>query len=250
MTRGAVLGEVADRHCDRTSNTPLSFSVGRDRWLVHWGRFDAFGTPAYWVDQTVRGCYSERIAVQASGADLLSETLFCLLGGFGVTAESAGAAHRAVLNFLVADRSPTTEEVEEVLRTPLPGGLGRYRFPRQRAERVADAVNRLREETAPTDPLLLKAYLLRLNGIGPKTASWIVRNATGSADVAIIDIWLVRALTRTGIFRSEWRVDRHYDRYEQAFLQYAAYGDVPAGALDLCIWEQARMVGHSHFVNV
>ena len=247
MTVTLELGPVADPHCGRDSREHLSFSDGHQEWVVQWGRFDAFGSAAYWVDQTVRGCYVDRVAALAHGTDVRSETLFCLLGGFGITAESAHAAHGAVLGVLEGDPAPAAERIEEVLRQPLPGGLGRYRFPRQRSERVADALIRLRVSPPPSEPSLLREYLLGLHGIGPKTAAWIVRNVTGSADVAIVDIWLIRALTQVGIFRPEWRVDRHYDRYEEAFLQYAAHGQVPPGALDLCVWEQARKVGQSWF---
>ena len=250
MTVEIVLGSAADPHCGRDSNDRLRFSVGRDDWDVQWGRFDAFGAAAYWVDQTVRGHYAQRVTALARGADVLSETLFCLLGGFGITAEMAQAAHGAVLGALQVHPAPAAERIESVLRSPLPGGHGRYRFPRQRAARVADAVRQLRLNPPPEEPFLLREYLLGLNGIGPKTAAWIVRNTTGSTEVAIVDIWLVRALTNTGIFRFGWRVDRHYDRFEAAFLQYAAHGQVSPGALDLCIWEQARRVGHSHFLAV
>ena len=75
----------------------------------------------------------------------------------------------------------------------------------------------------------LRDYLRGLNGVGPKTAAWIARNVTGSTEFAIIDIWLIRALMRIGVFRPEWRVERHYDRFEAAFLQYAAHGNVLAG---------------------
>ena len=247
MTVNVTLGPVADPHCGRDSSDFLSFSVGRDEWEAPWGRFDAFGSAAYWVDQTVRGHYVDRVAALACGADVVSETLFCLLGGFGITAESARAAHSVVWGVLEADPAPTAERLEDALRRPLPGGLGRYRFPRQRAVRVADAASRLRVSPPPSEPTQLREYLLALNGIGPKTAAWIVRNVSGSAEVAIVDIWLVRALTQVGIFRPEWRVDQHYERFEAAFLQYAAHGRVPPGALDLCIWEQARRVGPSHF---
>ena len=247
MTVNLELGPIADPHCGRDSRDCLGFSVGRHKWEVPWGRFDAFGSAAYWVDQTVRGRYVDRMATLARGADVVSETLFCLLGGFGITAESAQAAHRVVLGVLKVDPAPDAERIEKALRQPLPGGLGRYRFPRQRAARVADAVGRLRASPPPGEPSLLREYLLGLSGIGPKTAAWVVRNVTGSAEVAIVDIWLIRALTQAGIFRPEWRVDRHYERFEAAFLQYAAHGRVSPGALDLCIWEQARRVGHSHF---
>ena len=250
MTADVVLGAVVDPHCGRDSNTYVHFAVGRDEWGVQWGRFDAFGTAAYWVDQTVRGGYVDKIAALARRADLLSETLFCLLGGFGVTAESAQAAHRVVVALLESQPEPTAESIESLLQVPLPGGLGRYRFPRQRAARITNAVVRLQTDPPPHDPFMLREYLLSLNGIGPKTAAWIVRNVTGSAEVAIVDIWLIRALTKTGIFRPDWQVERHYGRFEEAFLRYAALGNVPPGALDLCIWEQARAVPHSQFATV
>ncbi len=247
MTGSVLVDPLADPHCGRDSRDHLHFSVEREDWKVEWGRFDAFGTAAYWVDQTVRGMYANKVAAIARGADVLSETLFCLLGGFGVTAESARSAHRAVRSLLDDQTRPTAEDVEAVLRRPLPDGSGHYRFPRQRAARVASAVAQLQADDPPRDPLLLRDYMLSLDGVGPKTAAWIVRNVTGSTDLAIIDVWLVRALTRIGVFLPEWRVERHYDRYEAAFLQYAAHGNVSPGALDLCIWEQARTVGHSQF---
>ncbi len=249
MTLGVVLGPVVDPHCGRDSDEHLIFAVGREDWRVQWGRFDAFGTAAYWVDQTIRGRYADKVELMARGADLRSETIFCLLGGYGVTAEIAQAAHGVVLRALRERPEAEPEEIETVLRRPLPDGLGRYRFPRQRAIRVVEAARRLRTNPPPDDPVLLREYLLGLNGIGPKTAAWIVRNVTGTPEVAIIDIWLIRALAQIGIFRCDWRVDRHYERYEAVFLQYAVHGQVLPGALDLCIWEQARRVGHAHFAT-
>ncbi len=246
----AILGVVADPHCGRDSNAYMPFAVGSYEWEVQWGRFDAFGTAAYWIDQTVRNRYEDRVNALADATDPLSETLFCLLGGFGVTTESAWAAHSVVTELLASQPLPTVERIEDALRVPLPGGLGRYRFPRQRAARVANAVTRFQDDPPDhRDPSRLREYLLGLNGIGPKTASWIVRNVTGSADVAIIDIWLMRALTLAGVFRPEWRVEQNYDLFEDAFLQYAKQGKVPPAALDLCIWEQARTVGHAFFLT-
>ena len=244
-----AFGRIKDPHCNRDSESVLEFAVTGDRWHVVWGRFDSFGSPAYWINQTVRGAYASRMSRAVGEGSLLSETIFCLLGGFGVTAESATAAHRVVMDLLDRQPTPNAREVEEVLRWPLPAGLGRYRFPRQRSRRVAAAVMRLREGDLPTAPLALRDWLLLIDGIGPKTAAWIVRNLTGSAEVAIIDIWISRALTANGVFRPTWRIDRDYHRYEAVFLQFAAHGEVHAGALDLCIWEQARVVGSEHFAR-
>ena len=247
MTLAVLLDAVVDPHCGRSSDAHVRISVSGEDWEVQWGPFDAFGTASYWVNQTVRGRYSDKIAAIADGADLMSETVFCLLGGFGISAESTRAAYRVVRGLLANEPEPSAEAVEAVLRRPLPGRAGRYRFPRQRAARVAHAVAQLRAATPPEDPLQLRDYLRGLNGVGPKTAAWIARNVTGSTEFAIIDIWLIRALMQVGVFRPEWRVERHYDRFEAAFLQYAAYGNVSPGALDLCIWEQARTVGHMWF---
>lgn len=247
MKDALALGTVSDPHCGRSSDEYITLDVDGVAWPVPWGRFDAFGTAAYWVNQAARGQYSARLESSSRRADLLSETVFCLLGGFGVTAESATAAHRAVRQLLASRPLPTAEEVATVLLRPMSDELGRYRFPYQRGERIAAALRKLRAESPPSDPQGLREYLLGFGGVGPKTAAWIVRNVTGSAHVAIIDIWLGRALTHAGVFRSEWHLTRDYRHLEEAFLQYAMLGDVLPGALDLCIWEQARSVGRSHF---
>ena len=102
-------------------------------------------------------------------------------------------------------RSPASiEEIEDVLRSPLPYGAGRrrYRFPHQRASRIAAALNFFASEPAlPQEPLSLRESLLQLHGIGYKTASWIVRNFTGSDAVAIVDIHLHRGRRHCRLLR-------------------------------------------------
>ena len=240
-------GVLVDPHCGRSSNEWLTFDVGGTQWAAPWGRFDTFGTLAFWADQTVRGRYEATVASWGTNSDLLHETVFCLLGGYGVTAEACHAAYRSLVHSLDLPSCPSADEMERVLRRPLPGLGVRYRFPRQRSKRIAAALLYLSVETPPEDPLALRSYLMHLNGVGPKTASWIVRNLTNSPAVAIIDIWLVRALTHAGAFRQEWRVEKDYMLYEQAFLQYASQAQVHPGGLDACIWEQARVVGPSYF---
>ena len=242
-----VWAPEADPHCGRSSDDWLSFDVGGTRWSAQWGFFYAFGSLAYWVDQTVRGKYETTVAAWGTNTDLLHETAFCLLGGYGVTGEMCHAAYRFLLESLDLRACPSASEVEGVLRQPLPDLGVRYRFPQQRGQRIADAVRHLSTEKPPVEALALRSYLLDINGIGLKTASWIVRNLMNSPEVAIIDIWLVRALAHAGAFRREWRVERDYLLYEQAFLQYASQGSVHPAGLDACIWEQARTVGTTFF---
>ena len=238
---------MRDPHCGRSSYDRIGFSVKGQSWDVEWGNSDVFGTPAFWVNRTAIERYEERLATTATAADIKSVVVFCLLGGSGISAEVARAARKVVLDLIAEDPDATAEAIEEQLREPLPGDLGHYRFPRQRSQRITASLAQLRSEPPPEDPLDLKAYLKGLHGVGPQTAAHIVRNLTGSAKVAIVGVWLVRAMTAAGIFKPQWHVRRHYDSFEEAFLQYAAHGNVQPGALDLCIWEKARSVDPSHF---
>ncbi|MDE0117525.1 MAG: hypothetical protein OXT07_13015 [bacterium] len=247
MAREASLESERDPHCGRSSHDRISFTVRDQSWDVAWGSHEVFGTPAFWVNRTAIECYEKRLAATASDADIESVVVFCLLGGSGIRAESARAARQVVLDLLAENPEATAGKIEERLAEPLPGGLGSYRFPKQRSEHIAESLARLRSEPPPEDPLELKDYLKGLHGVGPQKAAWIVRNLTGSAKVALVGIWPVRALTRAGIFRPEWSPQRHYTRYEKAFLQYAEHGNVQPGALDLCIWEKARCVDPSYY---
>lgn len=242
MARAASSKPERDPHCGRSAHDRIGFTVKGQSWDVEWGRFEVFGTPAFWVNRTAIESYEERLAETASDTGIVSAVLFGLLGGAGVKAESASAAKRVMLDLLAENPAATAEEIEERLSEPLPGGLGCYRFPKQRSERIVASLAQLRSQPPPDDPIELEMYLGRLYGVGPPTAARIVRNLTGSAKVAIISGPLVRALTWAGIFKPQWHLRRHYDRFRESFLQYAAHGNVQPGALDLCIWEKARSV--------
>ncbi|HWI04215.1 MAG TPA: hypothetical protein VNT52_10425, partial [Acidimicrobiales bacterium] len=140
-----------------------------------WGRFDGFGTAAYWVAQARDGAYAQ---AESFGSSLAQEVCFCLLGGYGVTAEMNSAAYAAVLDadLIRTDPAPDASEIESVLRRPLSArghrGLVRYRFPGQRGMRVASALRLLANGPMPSEPVELRDALLSFTGIGPKTASW------------------------------------------------------------------------------
>lgn len=213
-----------------------------------WGRYDAFGTAAYWVAQACDGGYSRAISPAGS---LAEEVAFCLLGGYGITAEVNDAAFRSLIGagLVKTDPLPKAEDIEAVLRTPL-AVRGRrqpirYRFPQQKALRLHMALQRLSGEQLPSPAVELRDALMGFTGIGPKTASWIVRNQTGSNEVAIIDVHLRRAGLASGFFRSEWRLPEDYPLFEAAFLAYAGVGRVGAGVLDVCIWDQVRRLGRA-----
>jgi thermostable 8-oxoguanine DNA glycosylase len=82
--------------------------------------------------------------------------------------------------------------------------------------------------------------LMAFPGVGPKTASWIVRNLTGSNDVAILDVHVIRAGQTMGLFPHEIRLPHDYEVLEDLFLKFANGIGVGAASLDALIWSQMR----------
>ena len=107
----------------------------------------------------------------------------------------------------------------------------------------------------------MRFYLMRLPGVGPKTASWIVRNWLNSNEVAILDIHVIRAGQLMNLFTTSERVEAQYFEMEQRFLDLAEAIDVPAADLDALIWSEMRrtprlvakalMLGHrEHYLAI
>jgi N-glycosylase/DNA lyase len=221
-------------------------TIGGSELCFDWGFPHELGTAAYWMEQTrMRGAPD----TFALGGSLSEEVAACLLGGHGIPADIGLAAFHAVRDSGALESSAGAGALEAILSAPLrvPGRQKpvRYRFARQRAQRLSASLRLLGEATAPEDPLELRAWLLGLPGVGPKTASWIVRNRTACDDVAIIDIHVHRAGLNAGFFCPSWRLPTHYLVFEAAFCRVAAIAGVSAAALDACIWDQMQRLGRA-----
>jgi len=210
---------------------------------VVWGRPETVFTPSYWMTQ-----YWMREEAfpphQRLGATFEEEVVACLLGGYGIPAEVGIAAFsRLKERSLIASFCSDSGELAEALRMPLTvgGRTVRYRFWLQKSRYVAAALSILSQAPPPTQSSgLLRDYLLAMPGVGPKTASWIVRNWLDSNDVAILDVHVVRAGVLMGLYSKSDSVGEHYFRMEQKFLNLAKAMNVPAAKLDALIWSQMR----------
>lgn len=211
-----------------------------------WGEYYAIGTPAYWIDQTKR--LNRRINFSL-GNSLSEEVIRCILGGHGIPAEIGDAAFHSLRNsgILCSSSSFSVKNIETLLRKPLKITGGKYpifyRFPIQKSKWISAALDILKRNTPPTHPLVLRDWLMKIPGIGFKTASWIVRNYSGADCVAIIDIHIKRAGVAAGFFKESWRLPKDYSVFEKAFLLYAKLGNVSSSALDACIWGQMHAFG-------
>ncbi len=210
---------------------------------VRWGLFDELLTPAYWKGQAwqheVLGTYDNH----RLGRSLVDELAACLLGGHGMPAELGLAAYRRIRSLGLLRTLPTVSEVERALAAPFlasHGATRRYRFPRLKARHLVGSLRAIQDLDPPESDVAFRDLLVRLPGIGPKTASWIVRNHRGSNEVAIIDVHVLRAGRHVGLFPLSWRPERHYLKLEAAFLDFARALGVRPSLLDAVIWDYMR----------
>lgn len=211
---------------------------------VVWGSPEHFNTPAYWA---VRSRWEDENPDYVTGNnDLFREVAFCLLGGFGIRYEVNQAAFARLEAHGFFDRSAhgaSESVIRKWLREPLIIGdrLVRYRFPNQRARRLARMACFFEvNDLSALEGEALRDTLMAIEGVGPKTASWIVRNCHGSDDVAIIDVHLVRACTTMGVFPERISLPRDYAMLEERFLAFARALDIRPSVLDAVIWSEVR----------
>jgi N-glycosylase/DNA lyase len=213
---------------------------------VQWGRPEWVLSPAYWAVIARSSAFDHELFEQPHS--LKAEVCFCLLGGYGITAELNCAAYeRLESNGILESKDPPKVGIIEslLLETLDVGGRSiRYRFPRQRARRIAGALTYITMNPPPKgDSLELRQYLLAIEGIGPKTASWIARNWLGCNKVAILDIHVERAGRRIGLFDPKERLPRDYFSMESKFIAFADALGVQASVLDMAIWSTMRSLG-------
>jgi N-glycosylase/DNA lyase len=216
---------------------------------VRWGEPWALFTPAYWLSQFWMHDLDkvESSPYKARGT-LAEEVAFCLLGGFGISADMSIAAFNACYDAkLIQSMETNPERWSEVLLSPLQinGKFQRYRYPKQKSRFLAAAMYALAAK--PLDHLhgvALRDALLEIEGIGHKIAGWVARNYSDSDDVAILDIHLIRAGILCGIFSLDDRVEKDYLAMETRFINFCKALQVRPAVLDCLIWDQMRGYGN------
>lgn len=211
---------------------------------VVWGRVDELFTVAYWLGQYWQREGEYRPAVHRIGQTFVEEVVACMLGGHGIPAEVGLAAFARLRDVgLIAEPDVTPEAIAQHLRCPLTVGNRQitYRFWARKSLHLAATLRSLQRDPPSSTGRQLRDHLLTLPGIGPKTASWIVRNWLGSDDVAILDVHIVRAGRLMGLYSLDDRVERTYGEMETRFLSLAKAMAVSPANLDSLIWSNMRL---------
>ncbi|MGH8493112.1 MAG: 8-oxoguanine DNA glycosylase [Moraxellaceae bacterium] len=215
---------------------------------VSWGEPWALFTPAYWLSQLwMSGLDEAAQSPYVARGGLTEEIVFCMLGGYGITAEMATEVfYRVRSEKLISNLECSHDAWLDQLKMPilLNGKHRHYRYPNQKAKFISGAMAHIRKNClSGKTGKELRDELLKINGIGLKTAGWVARNYSDSDDVAILDIHLIRACQLCNIFTPEQKVERDYLEMEARFLEFChALGARPA-VLDCLIWDQMRNYG-------
>lgn len=215
---------------------------------VRWGEPCTLFTPAYWLSQFWMGGLDQasQSPYQAHGT-LSEEIVFCMLGGYGITAELATAAFEVCRDARLISHFEASADVWMAqLQRPLMvnGKQQKYRYPKQKARYIADAMAHLQKNSlSGFDGRELRDELLKIKGVGPKTAGWVTRNYLDTDEVAILDIHLIRAGQLCGVFTPNQRVERDYFEMEVRFIDFCNALTARPAVLDCLIWGQMRAYG-------
>lgn len=215
---------------------------------VRYGRKDELLTPAYWEMRCATADMRGIDFVKRHGT-LADEIGFCLLGGFGVTYEVANAFYERLRDngaFDPAFRVPESAILSMLIEpADVNGRPHRYRFPNQRARRIHLAIRQLSNMELESDPVAFRNQIQALEGIGPKTASWIARNWHDTDNVAILDVHVIRAGWVIKLFERTSRLPQDYLMLEGRFIMFAQELQVRPSVLDAVMWSDMRSFGSS-----
>lgn len=207
---------------------------------VNWGNVAAFPSVAYWTYKVLQRRLMNNIVQYKLGRTLLEEVGACLLGGHGIPAYIGLAAYEHLKQHGAFNGDQLSEQqLHEWLSEPFNarGKLVKYRFAKQKAKYLADAIHQLSNDTGlPSSGRELRDRLTKIKGIGLKTASWVARNWMDADDVAILDIHIYRAGLLGGFFSEDKVIEKDYLELEATFIKVANAIGAKASELDAVMW--------------
>lgn len=218
---------------------------------IKWGKVTNVFTPAFWLSQVLMHDAQEDDYYYKIGNSLEEEIVVCLLGGFGIKEELCLASFSALKQHNIINNIENTsiDEIKYILlnKVILNNKHIKYRYYNKKSEYIFKALLKLKQDNLNITELSdieLRNYLVTFQGIGLKTASWVVRNYLNSDNVAILDIHIYRAGVIAGFFDINDSIEKNYLLMEKKFLKFAKALNVKASQLDVLIWSKIRVLNH------
>jgi thermostable 8-oxoguanine DNA glycosylase len=207
---------------------------------IRWGNYCQLFTPSFWKLQYLLSDFNDDQDCHRLSSSIIEEIVMCMLGGYGIPSEMGILAFKRLKEKDLCRKGVSYENIYELLHQPFEIANGkrvRYRFASQKSKYVYLLLNQHNLCMIPTDcDLSLRTWLLNIEGIGLKTASWITRNWLKSNKVAILDVHLLRAGVLTGFFEANVNVNRHYLKLEKRYLDFCYALEVLPSNMDAVIW--------------
>lgn len=211
---------------------------------IPWGFYSQLFTPAYWKLQYLMHNHTGNFSINYKlGENIQEEIVACLLGGFGLKAELGLAAFDRLKKRDQIRFGTSFSVILQSLSEPfiISKRAIHYRFPNQKARFISAFLNRIDTQSIPLgNDVSLRKWLLSIDGIGPKTASWITRNYLDSERVAIIDIHIFRACVVMGLFPVGLDIQKDYFKLEEIFLLFCDRLGVQPSKMDALMWLQMK----------
>ena len=205
---------------------------------IKWGHFTQLYTPAFWKLQYILSDFSSFNISHKLACNIIEEIVMCILGGYGIPSEMGIIAFDRLKERGLICSKASYKDIYDALSSPFDLVSGKqvtYRFFNQKSRYIYKFLSRNDLISIPdSDDILLRDWLLSVDGIGLKTASWVTRNWLNSNNVAILDIHVLRAGKLTGFFESEVLSD--YLRQERQYLEFCNAINVEASNMDAIIW--------------
>jgi N-glycosylase/DNA lyase len=230
-------------HNDGSETRLLSLPDPTDEVMpgVNWGSASDYFTPAFWKMFAWKA--EAQYLPRAFGETLREEIAACMLCGYGIPSE-IGIAAFARLKSRGLLEHPRQDQLADALHEPLTvnGKAVRYRFYRAKAkalEAALGAFDHLPINSAVSD-VEIRNLLLKLPGVGPKTASYVVRNYMRSDEVAVLDVHITRASKMLRLFPESADPQKQYFQLERLFLDFARALGVRPSVLDNLMWDGMR----------
>jgi thermostable 8-oxoguanine DNA glycosylase len=211
---------------------------------IKWGHYCQLYTPAFWKFMYLSYGSQNDLNHHRLGSNIVEEVVACLLGGYGMPSELGLAAFKRLKEDSLINQGVEFHIIRKALSSPFEmedGSIKRYRFYNQKSKYIYRFLKR--DDLSSVlihDDISFRNWLLTIDGIGFKTASWITRNWLQSENVAILDIHILRAGRIAGFFAETYDVTRKYLDLESNYIGFCKALEVRPSNMDAIIWNYMK----------
>lgn len=211
---------------------------------IKWGNYCQLYTPAFWKYMYMFSNLPSQENSHRLGSNAIEEVVACLLGGYGIPSEMGLMAFERLKKESLIRPGVSFEKIEKALSTPFlceGGKAKKYRFYNQKSKYIYKFLQREDLHSIDIDnDITFRNWLLTIDGIGPKTASWVTRNWLQSENVAILDIHILRAGKIAGFFSHTSDVSKNYFILEGYYIAFCKALEVLPSNMDAIIWNYMK----------